>query len=127
MTDQQFELEVDGHKYRISKLLPLAQFHLSRRIAPLILAFANEKADENAAVDVMSKVAEKLSTLKDDEAEYIVFGLLAAVKRVGEDGKSYHPVSNGNTLMYGNMSVATMMKLAYESGRFNLGNFLPGQ
>jgi hypothetical protein len=122
------DVEVDGHKYRISKLLPLPQFHLSRRIAPLIISFASEKeaVGENESTNVMEKVAEKLSTLNDDEAEYIVFGLLAAVKRGDGDGKVFHPVANDRTLMY-DMSVATMLKLAYESGKYNLGNFLPGQ
>jgi hypothetical protein len=139
------EVEIDGSKYRIGKLDAKKQFHLARRLLPLLgqvgksakeLPASDINPDSNQTVEEKDKsvgdvlnivagpIAEAIAKIPDDEADYIIDTCLAVVYR--EQGNGWPPVvSKGGRIMFediaGNMTV--MLRLAFAVLQENLGGF----
>ena len=63
---------MDGHDYRIATLDARKQFHIVRRMLPVISGIA-------AGGEALDKIAECVGKLSDEDADYVLFGLLSAV------------------------------------------------
>lgn len=130
------EFELDGQNYRAVKLSAFQQFHLSRKIAPLlpplIPAFLKVQADGSFTKDLgglavlLQPVADALAALKDDEAEYILATCLGAVQR--QTGKNWAPVWNksGNVCMFDDLELPAMLQLSFRVIQDSLGPFISG-
>ena len=127
------ELEVDGKLYHIGKLNALQQFHVSRRLAPVLAAVgitlqslaqakAGKQGDFTAAIGPAADVMAKMT---DEEANYILFTCLSVVGR--KDGDRRMMVCTRDGLMqYQDMDMPVMLRLVVAVLMENLGNFLPG-
>src|SRR5665213_171040 len=94
MTDRDFEIA--GKKFKISKINAFMQFHIVRRIAPLLSellpaltviqksAQAMSSMSESDKLDEFAKIASPilmgLSQLSDENADKVLFGLLSSVE-----------------------------------------------
>ena len=124
------EIEISGMTYRVGKLNALAQFHVSRRLAPVMAAIGLSlqsltlgiNADLTDFSAVLGPAAEVMAAMKDDDANYIIFTCLAQVSR--KDGERYAPVVNNGQFMYADIDLPVMLRLVVEVLRTNLGNFL---
>lgn len=112
------EINMDGHDYRIATLDARKQFHIVRRMLPVISGIA-------AGGEALDKIAECVGKLSDEDADYVLFGLLSAVSKKQENGLGWAKVSNGNALMFADMPMPTMLKLAAEAFKANLSGFFP--
>ena len=136
------QFEYGGRKYQLSKVNAFKQFHIVRRLSPILgdlVAVAPEmqkaKADgENANVEQLSKIAAPimngLSKLSDQDSEYVLFGLLNAVEVQQEPAGNWAKVCIDKNLMIQNLDLPTMMNLAGRAFMFNLESFfsaLPAQ
>ena len=115
------EVEVDGHTYKIGTIDARSQFHIARRLAPImgrIAPLANLGGEA-----VLPALASAVGELSDDDADYVLFGALKHVSRKQEKGLGWGPVATGNTLMYSDINMLTMLKLAWEALSFNMSGF----
>lgn len=135
------EFELEGRTYRVGKIDARAQFHIVRRLAPVlgelagalqgrITAPAVESDDEakkaktaKAAVEALPPIANAISRLSDSEADYVIFGLLKVVVRKQDQGLGWGPVTTGEQLMYDDINMTTMLKLAWKALSFNMSGF----
>lgn len=128
------ELAIGGNNYRIGKLTPFQQFHIARRLAPVLFALgssAEQAADklrasiEGQGLDTLSvygPVADVLSKMSDADSEYVLGTCLAVVHR--QQGASWAAVhAQGGGLMFQDIGLAEMMQLAVAVLKENLGNF----
>lgn len=120
--------DIKGQSYSFSKLLPLKQFHIVRRLSPMLGELAPLIKDKMSGNDIdpiaiLPALSKVLSEMTDENADFILFGLLAAVSRKQTVG--YAPVTNSdtNSLMFTDIDLPLMMELAGRSLMFNLGNF----
>lgn len=134
--------EHNGIKYRAEEIDAMKQFHVVRRLAPVLaqLAAAFSKTtvgtslkataepvaaaaiDTGAAVAGLEGVATALASLTDDDANYVLHTLLAHVTRE-QPGAGWHKVSNGSQLMFADLKLPALMFLAFKALQENLGDF----
>lgn len=132
------EFELEGRTYRVGKIDARAQFHIVRRLAPILGELAGalkgrtagpevSKDDPEfktkAAMEVMPPIAGALAKLSDADADYVIFGLLKVVLRKQDQGLGWGPVSTGEQLMYDDITMPTMLKLAWKALSFNMSGF----
>lgn len=135
----QTTLEHGGNVYRIGELTPMQQFHVFRRLAPLIgsvqaeiseavsapstlPADASESDQKNEfSARVMGVIAKVLGTMADAEVEYIVNTCLGVVSRQQND--RFAPVMNSGRLMFSDVDMPTMLRLTTTTVQENLGGF----
>lgn len=138
------EFQIDGVTYRVGKIDARSQFHIVRRLAPILGQLApafqgkaslqattapaegeekKEKARE-AILDVLPHIADAIASLSDADADYVIFGLLKVITRKQDQGLGWGPVAtDGYQLMYMDISMPTMLKLAAKSLQFNMSGF----
>lgn len=133
-------IEINGVVYRTyRRLSALQQFHVSRRLAPILAvvgikaadlsrAAAQDGADLSSFMGMLPHMAEVLSKMPDDEAEYIIFTCLAVVQRQqGEDmWAAVTPPDGSHQLMFSDMEMDAMVRLVVAVVQENLAGFLPG-
>lgn len=99
MDAQSTEFEIDGKTYRIGKLSAFEQFHLSRKIAPLIPPLipvfmelsktGGLSGDLTKLPSLLQPFADGLASMSDNAAEAILNTCLSIVSRKADVGGSY--------------------------------------
>lgn len=130
------DFEVGGKKFKLSKIDAFKQFHIVRRLAPLLSdlipamkSMGNVKSfdslSETDKFDEIAKIASPimtgLSKLSDQDANIVLFGLLNAVEV--QHGPSWAKVASGEMLMIQDLELPILMQLAGRAFMFNLSGF----
>lgn len=118
------DLPLDGHVYRIGRMDALTQFHVARRLGPVIASLAEGGADFSI-LDVMAGATQVIAKMSDEDVNYIINRCLLVVARVVE-GSRPAPVMRGNQFMFNDITMPQMVRLAVEVIKENLGPFFPG-
>jgi hypothetical protein len=129
------ELEIEGNNYRIGKLNPFEQFHIVRRVAPVLVSLGEiqskmqkiengEEPDEGLFAK-FGGLANIVSQMPDDDVDYVLKLCLRVAKRIDSNGNA--PVlSPSGKLMYEDINMTVMLKIAFETIDENLGGFMKG-
>lgn len=129
------EIEFAGNRYSIGRLDAMRQFHVARRVAPVLTRLASAGGlsalmgavggdDEALAaklIPIMEEASTVVSEMKDSEVEYVIFTCLSVVTRFS--GTGWAPVSRGNQLMFADIDMSAMMRLTVETIKENMGDF----
>jgi len=128
------ELQIDDHVYRIGKLDALSQFHVARRLAPVMAAIGGkvvELASSNPGMPqdewmmtLFAPVADAVSRLTDDDSNYIITTVLSVVYR--QQDEKWAPVQVNKRMMFLDIDMQLMLRLTVESIKGNLGSFFSG-
>lgn len=116
------EFELEGKVYKTGKLDARTQFHIVRRLAPVIGEIA-PFAQGKVGVEALPILANAISKLTDADADYVIFGLLKVVVRKQDQGLGWGPVSTDDQLMYDDITMPLMLKLAWKAFGFNMSGF----
>lgn len=116
------EFELEGRTYRANKIDARTQFHIVRRLAPVLGEIA-PALQGKGGLDALPPLANAVAKLTDSDADYIIFGLLKAVVRKQDHGLGWGPVATGEHLMYDDITMPLMLKLAWQSFSFNMSGF----
>ena len=128
------ELEINNQSYRTGKLNAFQQMHVSRRLAPILIALGKSAKEvlavpegagqDDAAVMAFGPVADALANMPEDDVNYVINTALSVTTR--KQGNLYSKVlqSNGN-LMFEDMGAAELMQLTVAVIRENIGGFFP--
>lgn len=131
------EFEIGEKKYKVRKLNVFKQFHIVRRVAPLlaemlpaigelqkITAVNSKKTEaekfEESAV-VLGPILKGFSKLSDQDSEFVLYGLLSAVEV--QTGPIWAKVATENTLMMQDMELPALLNIAGRAFMFNLSGF----
>lgn len=125
-------IPVNGHKYRVGKLNVMEQFHVGRKLGPLLATLGLSLATLQASVDfdlndfapVMGHVSKLLAEMPQADADYIIFTCLSVVSREQPGATRAAPVCVEGQMMFADFDLPTMMRLVVEVLKDNLGNFL---
>jgi len=130
------EFELAGKNYRADKLNAFAQFHVSRKIAPLLPALIPvfvqiQKAggigqDLGALADAITAPAEAIANMQDDTAEYVLATCLSAVKR--KQGEVWAPIwsESARGMMFDDIDAGLMTIIAIRVIQDSIGPFIGG-
>lgn len=131
------EFELNGRKFKIGKLNAFKQFHIVRRIAPILadllpaigemqkLQKIKSNKTEAESFDEMAKVLAPLLTgfskLSDQDSEFVLFGLLSCVETHSMGAWSY--VVRDSMLMSQDLELPALIQIAGRSFMANLSSF----
>ncbi|MDI2595024.1 hypothetical protein POF45_26905 [Pseudomonas sp. 681] len=145
------EFDLGTDTFRIGKLNAFQQFHLSRKVAPMIpmlipvfLKLKQSSApvagedgatvstetplsgDLGALAELLQPFADGIAAMPDETAEFILSTCLGVVQR--KQGASWFPVWNTshNVCMFDDLDLGLMMKLSVRVITESLGPFLRG-
>lgn len=130
MSDREFSL--GGRDFKLCKIDAFKQFHIVRRIGPLLsdllpamkdLSGLRDKTDQiDQAAKVLGPIMTGLSKLSDADADLVLFGLLASVEMKQSSG-NWAKVATSSMLMIQDLDLPTMLQLAGRAFAFNLTGF----
>lgn len=125
------ELTVNGNQYSVGKLDAKRQFHVARRLAPVLLALGGAAAGIQAmlsgkgdaeALSAMAPMAAVLANMSDADSEYVIDAALSVVQRQSGQGWQRVQVAGG-ALLFDDIDAFVMTQLTVAALRHNLGNF----
>lgn len=125
------QFELNGNTYFADKIPAMKQFHIVRRLAPLLAGMAptldaikmQTLASANAA-DIIPNLAAALSKVSDADAEFVIYGLMSSVKKKEPRGGGWSPIIVSDRLQFQDMTMPEMIQIAAKSAQHNLKDFL---
>lgn len=136
MNDREFE--IGSKKFKLCKIDAFKQFHIVRRIGPILseLLPAMKNVGKNQASLSESEKFEDLakfagpvmsgiSKLSDADADLVLFGLLSSVE-VQQSSGNWARVATPSMLMIQDMELPVLLQLAGRAFMFNLSGFFAG-
>ena len=139
------ELEIGGNTYRINSMPAMTQFHVMRKLGPVLPGIVPVLAQAAAAlpqadgqedggamttVDGVAAIAmaaqpllDGLASMADADAEYVINHCLSAVMRRVSGGKSWTAVSRDGVTMFDDIDQMTSMQIVWAALRENYTGF----
>lgn len=136
------EIVIKGFTYNVGKMDVFKQFHVARRLAPLLYATSaallgrlragtnvvQETDDLTALVQAAEPMVAVISSMADADSQYVISACLGVCQRqtgVGP-GMGYQRVlaEGAQALQFQDIDLAAMMQLVHAAIKENLGNFL---
>lgn|SRR5574343_859419 len=130
------EFTIGNHDFRAEKLDAFKQFHVSRKLAPIIptlipvfVKIAKDGAsltDISAYGELLAPFAEGMAAMSNEDSEYVISVCLSATKR--KVGDNWAPVwsNSGKVLMFDDMDLGDMIQIVLKVVQDSLGNFIRG-
>lgn len=130
-------LLIAGQNYRIGKLNALTQFHVVRRLGPVLATMGVSMGmlkqglnlTQESFLELLGPITGVLAQMSNEDTDYIIFTCLSAVSRQQGD-TGFAPVATANRLMFEDIDLPAMLRLVVEVLKASLGNFLmelPGE
>ncbi len=133
------EFTIADHQYQAGKLSARRQFHVSRRLAPLmapvIPAFVRAVKDGQSLRDpevlemLVGPIAEGLSKMADADAEYVIDECLGVVRRYVPEHKHWAAIWNpgAGLPMFDDLNdLALVLRIVMRVVQDSLGPFIQG-
>jgi hypothetical protein len=124
------EFEINGQHYRCTKMDTFKQFHVSRRLMPVLGGLASAASAESEAANeqgdiatFMQPIAEAVSQMSDADCDFILQSCLAVVQIQQGNGWANVTAVGGKTILFDHIDLGTMLKIATNVIQDNLGGF----
>lgn len=131
------EFEVGGQRYQSAKMAAKTQFHVARRLAPVLKSFdsvlrgigdrAAGAADDDGMLGSIAPFVQALHDISDADADYIIDECLRVVSRELPGGTGWAPITGklSNSLMI-DLDMVTMMMITANVLKDQLASFTAG-
>lgn len=120
------EIEIGDQKYAIRKMDAISQFHIARKLAPIIAAMGDTLQVEDDGLKAFVPLAEAIAGLPEDDVNAVIDRCLSVVSR--SNGAGWSPVWNGAAKrpMFDDIDMVAMLQLVVAVIKDALGNFTGG-
>jgi hypothetical protein len=118
-------VEVGGQKYRIGRIDARKQFHVARRLAPLLAGMSGVPDKSAGFAAFLGPLTDALSGMSDEDVDYVLDVCLGVCQRIQPNGHPA-PVMVRGGLMFEDIDMGQMIQLAVKVIQENLGGFFPG-
>lgn len=131
------EFELGGRKFKVGKLNTFKQFHIVRRLGPILVdllpalkeiakttkAKSNKSEDEifEEVAVFLTPMITGLSKLSDEDSEFVLHGLLSCVEC--QFSNSWAKVSVNDMLMVQDLELPALLQIAARAFMANISNF----
>ncbi len=118
------EFEINDVKYRADKLDAMQQFHVARRIAPVIAVVPNVLKSIKGDIGALQPLLEIVGKMPDDDVNYIISECMSVVYRL--DGPGYVRVwtRGTNKPMFADMDMTVLLRIVFQVVSDNLLPFM---
>lgn len=127
------EFTVGDKQYRSGKLNAFEQFHIARKIAPILSKMGETKKDKDANASpgqadlagLLSPMLDALAEMPEEDCNYVLYRCLGVVQR-HQGGSMWAPVWNPSAkrLQFEDIDMQVMIQITMNVLGDNLGNFL---
>lgn len=118
------EFEIGGQNYRIGKLTPFQQFHVVRRLAPVLSGMAMVKEEGDVTFSqLLVPIANAIAKMSDEDCDFILFTCLGVVQRQQQTAWAGVYRTGTQVLMFDDIDLTSMMQIAVKVIQENLGSF----
>lgn len=123
---------IGSKKFKVGKLSAFKQFHIVRRLAPLLSEMApvlkkiSSMGQEELQQDqfaLLEPVLKGIGELSDKDADFVLLGLLSCVEIYQDQFNTWARVVNGDMLMIPDLDLPTMLQAAGRAFAFNMAGF----
>lgn len=115
------DVELNGVEYRLEKIDARRQFHVMRRLSPMLAELSEAVSGGKGSDEILSPLANALSKMTDADADYCLMTLLVGARR--KQGTTWSKVVVDNQLMFADISMADMLQLAFKAFQLNFDSF----
>jgi len=105
------EITIKDRKYRAGRMDARRQFHVVRRLTPLISGLTDLAALKADPMAALGPIAETIADMKDEDADYILDACLSVAERQQAAG-GWAKVMQSGSLMFEDLDMADMLRLA---------------
>lgn len=129
------KVEIDGHTYMLGRLDAFQQFHVARKIGPIMiklnigltdLALMSKDKDHQEVLPLLlGPVTEVVAKMATEDVDFVLHTCMGVCGRVDPTIGRASPVMRGAQLMFQDISMATMLQLTVGVLRENLTDFFP--
>lgn len=122
------DFEINGIKYQCGKMNAMTQFHVSRRLAPLLSSLtALAQGEKMEPMQILASLMSEISKLSDADCEYVLYACMAVTTRDQGGGRGNANVlaGDGRTVMFPDIDMLTMLTIAANVLQDNLSGFFP--
>lgn len=118
------EVTIEGKTYRTGKLNAFAQMYIVKRAAPVLgkLQGLLQQADTQRPESFVGPLGEAIGQLPDESLEYICNACLTVCERRLAGG-GWAPVRQDGVIMYGDLTLLTLLSLTAHTLQDNLAEF----
>lgn len=120
------EFKLNGVAYQAGKLDAIKQFHVVRRLAPVVAALAGEDLSALRAgqmESVLPAIAEAVSAMPDANVDYVLNACLGVVSRDTGSGRGFAPIYGRGGMMFDDIDMGVMMQLVWRVLEADLEGF----
>jgi hypothetical protein len=125
------EFDVNGVKYRSGKMNAFQQFHVTRKLGPILAKLGPSLVDktkpDSSMLEMLEPVLDALAEMPETDCDYVLHRCLAVVQRAADrDANIWTPVWNepAKKLMFNDIDMAAMIQISIQVLGDNLGNFI---
>jgi len=132
------EFSIGGREFKMSKIPAMKQFHLVRRIAPILadmlpamkdvksitkLGEASEGEKLEQIAKFVTPIMTGLSKLSDDDSDKVLFSLLSSVEIKQGGPGNWAKIANDQMIMMQDLELPILLQVAGRAFMFNLSGF----
>jgi hypothetical protein len=119
------ELKIGEREFVIGKMSVRKQFHVARRLGPLMAALfgqGNGGGVRDLATMKIGPIADVLAGMDDEDVDYVLDATLSVVSL--RQGSAAFPIMNNGQMAYQDITMPDMLRLASEVVQRDLAGFM---
>lgn len=121
------EFDHGGHTYRVGKMPAMKQFHVVRRLAPMLpnmagLGFKPVAGQPGDVIAVLEPLAKVVAEMTDTDSEYVIMSCMSVVERKQTAG-GWARMESGGRLMFEDLDMVGLVFIVGQVLRHNLSGF----
>lgn len=125
------EFTVLDYTYRSGQIDAMTQFHVVRRLAPVLASFKDVAAQAGGGavgIEALEPVVVAMGRLPDEDVEYIIGKALAVVSRRKSNDAGWAPIWNvaAKRPQFDDIAMPQMLMITMHVIQAALADFLPG-
>lgn len=132
------EFNLGEKQFRTSKLDALAQFHVSRKLAPIIPTLipvfvkiakdGAELSDIASYAEILAPFADGLAAMSNEDSEYVITTCMSVAKRKAAGSDNWAPIwsNSARACMFDDMDLGDIIQIVLKVVQDSLGNFIRG-
>jgi hypothetical protein len=137
MSDDNRSFEAGGKKFKLNKINPFDQFHIAKKLAPVLGEFfpmlgklsgmTKEKLEDpkflGEKLGDFAPVLSAFSKLPDADADMVLIALCSSVEMHQPEFNSWARVGKGGSLMIQDLELPILLSIAGRAFAYNVSSF----
>ncbi len=120
------DFEINGVSYRSDRMDAFRQFHVARKLAPVVsevVPFLARGVSLDSGLSDLEPVMKAIAAMPEDDCNYVLQSCLSVVRR--QQGQGYAPVWNDGAqrMMFADVDLPVMLQIAARVLQDNLSSF----